>query len=260
MAMIKIRTDLDRNHSAAAHPAYFDLTVVSATGFDETSDRSGHPVNLLVKGLNVLEKSTVLLDCAHFGDTGFPLSARSQTSARRAILHEVIAPRFASQAGGDAGLHSNPYPDKVFYAAAKLLCLDDQLFNLKGGGEFVRMTVSTARRAGRATALLCTDLPTAFHKRREIVDCFDGVLDFVVGEPREVLSLFGLSRIDSLVPKLIQLGTGLALYRAGNPSISIRPKSKAAEIDDNKISREAFWSEFVPLAFDEFLVPGSTTI
>lgn len=256
--MMKTTTDLDRNQSAAAHPANFDLTVVSATGFDET-DRSGHPVNLLVKGLTALDKSTALLDCAHFGNAGFPLSAQSETSAGRVVLHKVIAPRFASQVGEDAGLHSNPYPDKVFYAAAKLLCLDDQLFNLKGGGEFVRMSVSTARRSGRTTALLCTDLQTTFNRRPEIVDCFGGVLDFVVGEPREVLSLFGLSRIDSLVPKLIQLGTGLVLHRVDNPSISIRPKSRAAEIDDNRLSREAFWSEFVPSVFDEFLVSGYRT-
>lgn len=257
--MMKIATGSKRNPVAVGHPAvqaaFFDMTVVSATGFDETIDSSGNSVDLFVKGLTILNRSTALLDSEYSGETGRPLSLRSEAPARRAKLHKVIGPRV----GDDDGRHFHGYPGKVFFAAAKLLCIDAQLFNLKDGSEFARTLISTARRAGRTTALLCADLPTAFNNRHEIVDSFGGILDYVVGEPPAVLSLFGLCRIDTLVPRMMQLGTGLVLHRIDYPSISIRPKSGAVEIDDSKISREMFWSEFVPSVLDKFLVRGSKT-
>jgi len=237
--MLRLAAESNHRPVGVARPplkaAHFDVTFVSAAGLHGTSGDAGQPVDLLIEGLGSHNRRMALLDCASSGQAG------------------LIALRREAHVGADNGRHTCICPDRVFYAAAKLLCLDAQLFNLKGGSEFARMSVSTAKRAGRMTALLCADLPTAFLERREIVDSVGGHLDYVVGEPPAVLSLFGLSRVDTLVPRLIALGTGLVLHRVDSPSISVRAKSGAIAAGGAPISREAFWSQFVPSEFDGFL-------
>jgi hypothetical protein len=215
--------------------ALFDITFVSTVVLNGTSGDSGQPASLLIQGLRSQNRRTALLRYSSLRQTG------------------LIAMEGGAHVGADNGCYASIIPDRVFYASAKLLCLDSQLFNLKGGSEFARMSVSTAKRAGRLTALLCADLPTAFLKRREIVDSVGGNLDYVVGEPPAVLSLFGLSRVDTLVPRLIALGTGLVLHRVDSPSISLRAKSGTIAAGGAAISKKVFWSQFVPSQFGEFL-------
>lgn len=221
-------TVADHHPPLAAQPvmasAHFDVTLVTATDIDEAI-ASEDPVKLLVKGLASRDQRTRVVAFGGCEETG---------------LHRD-------------GSHA----DRIFCAAAKLVCVDAKLFALKGGGEFARTSVSTAQRAGRATALLCADLPAAFVHREEIADCFDGCPDYLVAEPSAALSLFGCNRIDTLVPKLIRYGTGLALHRSDYPSISVRPGKSAAKTGDTPISREVFWSQFAPAALEDYLTSAS---
>lgn len=199
--------------------AHFDVAIVSGEG--------GRQVQLLADGLAVRSANSVLMKCAGTG----------------------ISPR----------LDTGHRPDPVFYTSMKLLCLEDRLFDREGGCDFVRSSVAAARRAGRMTALLCTDLQTVFTKRQEIAASFGGAFDIVVGKPAEVLTLFGVKRIDTLVPKLAQLGTGLILHRIDFPPIHLRPRGTSAKLGDAPISATSFWSQFVPAAFDELTRPGQRT-
>jgi hypothetical protein len=215
--------------------ALFDITFVSTAVLNGTPDDAGQPASVLIEGLRSQNRRAALLRYSSLRQIG------------------LIASEREAHVGQDNGRYASIIPDRIFYAAAKLLCLDAQLFNLTGGSEFARMSVYTARRAGRMTALLCADLPTVFLNRREIVDSVGGNLDYVVGEPSAVLSLFGLSRVDTLVPRLIALGTGLVLHRVESPSICVRAKTGAIAAGEAPISRKAFWSQFVPSQFDEIL-------
>ena len=126
--MMRVAAHLQSDRATVMSPviqtAHYDMAVVSTAGSSEASC-------LLVNGLTSRNLSTVLLDCAHSGDS-----------------------------------------DLMRCAAAKVLCLDDQLYRVNGGGEFARMSISAARRAGRATAMLCADIPTVFINRREILRFF----------------------------------------------------------------------------------------
>ena len=261
--MIRTTTGANSNRVGAARPAvkaaHFDMTVLSAAGIHGTSGDYSHPVNLLIEGLAARNRSTALLDCTSSIQSASPLSRQPDAFARYPAFHKTIVLQAGPQVGEDDGGRSRGDPDRLFYAAAKLLCLDDRLFNLTGGTELAGLSVSTARRARRTTALLCADLRSTFTNRQAIIDSIGGSLDYVVGEPPAVLSLFGLSRVDTLVPRLIQLGIGLVLHRIDYPSILVRPESSAIETGDAPVSREAFWSQFVPSAFDELLMTGSGT-
>ena len=165
------------------------------------------------------------------------------------------AARFDYDSNSGPGAQARTLPDRMLGVAAKLNCLEDRLFELDGGAGFVRTYVSAARRAGRMTGLVCTNLPTTFFKRQQIIDVFEGEFDFVVGKPVAVLSLFGFKRIDSLIPRLIHRGADIVLHRVGHPSLFMRPGSTNPRIGEAPISRDTFWSQFVPSALDSFVDP-----
>ncbi|MCG6857098.1 MAG: hypothetical protein LJE67_03440 [Salaquimonas sp.] len=224
------RTSVTRPIIQAAH---FDVAIVSAGGACKNSGNPGDAVNHLVNGLKSASKHIALFDCASGGGH----------AAHYPYAHHVLA-------------HSGKIRlDRMACVASKLHCLDDRLFDLDGGAEYVKTYASTARRAGRITGLLCTNLSTVFSNRQEIFDSFIGSPDFVVGEPVAVLSLFSLKRIDTLIPRLIHRGEGLALHRVDHPSIFVRPGNNDVETDNDPISREEFWSQFVPSALEAFLDP-----
>ena len=206
--------------STAVQAAQFDVTIVSA---GEASNDAGTTIGLFREGLSARDLRTAQFD--------------------------YVA------AGGNKARRIGSELDRFACVASRLHCLDDRLFDGEGAAEFARSYVATARRAGRMAGLVCTNLPTVFFRRQEVIDAFGGHFDFVIGEPAEVLSLFGLKRIDTLVPAMAYRNIGLVLHRRDYPSIFLKPGGGNTEIGDTPISRETFWSEFAPSAFMNFLNP-----
>ncbi|MBO6716685.1 MAG: hypothetical protein JJ913_01875 [Rhizobiaceae bacterium] len=233
------------SHTETGRPTAPDYSI-QAAHFDVALAAAGAgPAELVSQGLSSSSGSTMLLNCADC-EAGRPSKAY-----RGKAMNLDIALTSGSRETG----FGTRDPDAIFYTAMKLLCFDDQLFNRRGGYDFVRMSASAARRAGRMTALLCTDARTAFTKRDEIVGSFGGVFDIVAGEPAAVLALFGVNRIDTLVPKLARSGTGLVLHRVDFPPICLRPRSADVDVGKAPISPTSFWSEFVPAAFGDLVKP-----
>ena len=224
--MSMMATMLARGRSSFVRPthqsAHFDVAVKYAEGPGENSGGVIDAMDLLAKGLEFRSSRSML--------TGLSV-------------------------GGLGIARDHGHSDRMSCVASKLHCFDDRLFEMEGGADFVRAHVPTARHAGRITGPACTSLPAVFFNRQRIFESFGGYFDFVVGEPAAVLSLFGLKRIDTLIPRLSFGGTGLALHRVDHPPLLLRPGTGGVEAGKSPISREAFWSEFVPSAFEAFLEP-----
>lgn len=243
----------------ADQAALFDIILVSATGFDSSPSCDRDPVNLLARGLENDDKNVALIVCAQSEGIGQTRQVQSEACEPEAMLHKVFGPSLASRGSREKNHQFHDRPDKVIYSAGRIVCFHDQLFNLKGGTEFVRASASAARKAGRISALICTSLSTAFFKRQEINDCFGGFPDCMVGEPSAILCASGFSRIDSLVPRLTHFGKGLILRRVDYPPIFVRHGSTVIDTGQHSVSSETFWLNFVPSAFDKILSPEAPT-
>lgn len=209
--------------------SHFDVAIAAAapsTGLAREKDR---PVRMLEKGLSALKRITASIDRDVGDGGGMPEQDDRDTAG----------------AGGTEA--------RVLSAAAKLLCVEDALFDTEGGSQVARDSIASARRAGRTIVVLCTDQITVFRKRREIWEAIGQAAPIVAGEPRAVLPLFAVMRIDTLVQEVMRSGTGLVIHRAPYPSILVRPGGKTVETSGRAISSQAFWSEFLPGGLDKYL-------
>jgi hypothetical protein len=131
-------------------------------------------------------------------------------------------------------------------AAAKFLCIDEGLFDRADGAEFAKRSARVARKSRRMVGLLCVDPARVFHNRNQILADLALNLDYVIGEPPAVLALFGMRRIDTLVPYLRRSGIGLIMHRVERSPIFLRSGRGEIESAGDTLPASAFWSSFVP--------------
>lgn len=138
-------------------------------------------------------------------------------------------------------------------AAAKFLCIDEGLFDHADGAEFAKRSVRVARRASRMVGLLCVEPARVFRNRTEILAELVSQVDYVIGEPSAVLALFGVQRIDTLVPHMLRSGTGLIMHRVPRAPIFLWSNRGEIEFGGEALSRIEFWSNFVPASIARVL-------
>jgi hypothetical protein len=138
-------------------------------------------------------------------------------------------------------------------AAAKFVCIDEGLFDRTDGAEFAKRSVRVARKARRMVGLLCVEPARVFRNRNEIMAELTSQVDYVIGEPPAVLALFGVRRIDTLVPHMLRSGIGLIMHRAVRAPVFLWSDRCEIELEGEALSRSAFWSNFVPASIARIL-------
>jgi hypothetical protein len=138
-------------------------------------------------------------------------------------------------------------------AAAKFLCIDEGLFDHDDGAEFAKRSVRVARKARRIVGLLCVDPARVFRNRTEIMTELGSQVDYIIGEPPAVLALFGVRRIDTLVPHMLRSGIGLIMHRVVRAPIFLWSNRCEVELGGEALAMSAFWSNFVPTSIARVL-------
>ncbi|MGE3370086.1 MAG: hypothetical protein AB7I79_15105 [Rhizobiaceae bacterium] len=133
-----------------------------------------------------------------------------------------------------------------------MLCIDEGLFDRADGAEFAKRSVRVARKARRMVGLLCVEPARVFRNRDEIMAEPAAQFDYLIGEPPAVLALFGVQRIDTLVPHLRRCGIGLIMHRVARAPIFLW-SNREIELGGEAVSRSEFWSDFVPASIARVL-------
>jgi hypothetical protein len=130
--------------------------------------------------------------------------------------------------------------------SAKILCLEDRLWDVAGGAKFAAMAIDVAHAAGRKTMLVCHDSECVFRNRDSMRSVSDIGIDYLVGDSAAVLYLHGLSRLDSLVPRLRAASTKVILWRSSHAPLILEQEIASWTQAIGSISAAEFWRSFLP--------------
>lgn len=214
---------------ARTQSAHFDVIVASAEGlYRGDSD----PMALLGTGLRSFGRK-----CAFLCESPADIAGRWpnwRTGTGALSVGEPAMKQIAPKGSGVTGGALDPKPfgqatssgqaleSVLLCRSAKLLCLEDRIFDVPGGAEFGRRAADAACRAGRKVALLCHSPRSVFNNRLRIFEELALMIDVLIGEPRAILPLYNFHRIDTLVPRLARDEIGLIMNRSAylTPTVS----------------------------------------
>lgn len=165
--------------------------------------------------------------------------------------HFIGLRRYGRIAAGDVRSRA------ILAGSARLLCLEDCLWDVEGGPHLAEAMVAVAGRAGRRTALFCRDAETVHRNRAEIRRLADSRIDFLVGEVQALVALYDYQRLDSLIPRLRALDRGGVVWRPNHPPLVFGGEMLAWRRCAPPPAAAAFWREVLPEYLVEIARTGS---
>ncbi|MDX8437742.1 hypothetical protein RFN25_30530 [Mesorhizobium abyssinicae] len=224
------------------------------------------PVALFGRGLQLLGRRCAFLwEPATCGADDWP---DCQTGAQALLVRRTAVERKDTQSTyrKSGALSSKPASPTIFLnqslrsvllcTSAKLLCIEDRIFDLTGGAELARWAANAASRAGRKVALLCHDTQSVYRNQQRIIGEIGLRIGILIGEPRSILPIYDFHRIDSLVPRLAREEIALIMNRMTYPPLVLGPDGELV-LGDACVSEEDFWSVFAPAELNRWLAPNN---
>lgn len=141
--------------------------------------------------------------------------------------------------------------------SAKLLCLEDTLWDMQGGAHLAEVMIAAAHRAGRRVALACRDAEAVHRNRAAIRRLADTRIDFLVGEVQALVALYDFQRLDSLMPHLRLLGRGGVVWRPSHPPLVFDGDSLSWRKCETPPTAGAFWASVLPEYLAEIARTGT---
>jgi hypothetical protein len=141
--------------------------------------------------------------------------------------------------------------------SARILCVEDRLWDIENGDGFASHAIEAARAAGRATVLLCKDAECIDRNRAAMKAIADASIDVIAGEAQAVLALHHFQRLDSLVPLIRAHGQRAIIWREKHPPLIFSGELLATHSDAGPVTSTEFWTAFLPRRLAAFAESGS---
>jgi hypothetical protein len=240
----------------------------SSAASDQAERRFGFAVSQEIGNAARLAMELAGLGCsaAMLDPCSAPVLTAMPQRGNAAVLAPGSARRFAfSAANGSAAafhygvIEANAGRQTALLArSARLVCIEDRMWDVENGPAFVRLVIEMARKAGRKTVLLCQDNECIFRNHQAMRSVSDSGIDYLVGEAETLLLLHRVQRLDSLVPRLRSLHRGAILWRDAHVPI-VMENDAVLEWSGliEAMPSTVFWQSFAPVCLAELARSGS---
>lgn len=140
--------------------------------------------------------------------------------------------------------------------STRILCVEDRLWDVDGGPAFAEKVSRLARAAGRRTMLLLSDPDCSFRNQEAMKAFATAHVDLLAGEAEAALMVYGLQRLDSLVPHIRRQDKKAILRRAAHAPLVLDGTVRERPILPVHTHGSYFWSAFLPALVEVFGATG----